>query len=114
MIMLFIGPLYTNLEKGGGTMDGTVGKTFWGVKAKLINVDPETKEGEVAFYTRNTFMGYIKVGPLLFGNYTLVSTHSRLRMPSCHTIPYFHVVNPAVPYHTTYHTCRPSMVMYGI
>ena len=60
-LFLFIGPLYTNLEKGGGTMDGTVGKTFWGVKAKLINVDPETKEGEVAFYTRNTFMGYLKV-----------------------------------------------------
>ena len=30
-------------------------------------------------------------------------------MPSNHTIPYFHVVNTAIPYHTTYHTCRSSM-----
>ena len=58
---LFSGPLHTILERGDGNKDGTVGKPFWGVKTKLLNVDPVTKEGEVALYTRNTFMGYVKV-----------------------------------------------------
>ena len=49
------------MERGDGNRDGTVGKSFWGVKTKLLNVDPVTKEGEVALYTRNTFMGYVKV-----------------------------------------------------
>ena len=58
---LFLGPLHTILQKGGYNKDGTCGKPFWGVKTKLLNVDPVTKEGEIAVYTRNTFMGYIKV-----------------------------------------------------
>ena len=55
------GPVNTNTQYGGGNKDGTVGKPFWGVKIKMLNVDPDTKEGEVSFYSRNTFMGYVKV-----------------------------------------------------
>ena len=44
--------------------DGTVGKRFVGVKTHILNPDPVTNEGEVAIYTRNTFMGYLKVSLL--------------------------------------------------
>ena len=33
---------------------------MWGGKAKILNPDPETGEGEVGMYSRNTFMGYLK------------------------------------------------------
>ena len=47
------------LEGGINNKDGTSGNPFMSIN--LLNVDPVTKEGEVAVYTRNTFMGYIKV-----------------------------------------------------
>ena len=47
------------LEGGVNNKDGTSGNPFMSIN--LLNVDPVTKEGEVAVYTRNTFMGYIKV-----------------------------------------------------
>ena len=59
------GPLHVTRECPGGHRDGTCGKPYIGVKTKLIDVDPVTKEGEIAFSCRNTFMGYIKVNIFL-------------------------------------------------
>ena len=61
MFVYLSGPLSTSRQYRGGNKDGTVGKPFLGVRIQMVNVDPKTKEGELAFYSRNTFMGYIKV-----------------------------------------------------
>ena len=52
--------LYSTIPGEGNYKANTVGRVVWGGKAKILSPDPETGEGEVGMYSRNTFMGYLK------------------------------------------------------
>ncbi len=54
------GPICTNMPGPNMNKVGSVGRAYWGVGVKLIDVDTETGQGEIAFSGRNAFMGYHK------------------------------------------------------
>ncbi len=53
------GPITTNMP-GSRNRVGTVGFPYLGVGVRLLDLDPNTGVGEVAFTGRNAFMGYHK------------------------------------------------------
>ena len=50
-----------SLLTGGGYKPETVGRVYYGCKSRILRPDPISGEGEIGMYSRNTFMGYLKV-----------------------------------------------------